>query len=124
MPEFFNRPPRIQPELPTGEIALPTPPNIGTSARQSLVQLGVPLVTIAGYILVSTSGHGSNPLFVLPMALAVLASTVASVLTFRRQNRIDAEKTPFYDEQLAVFRSDLVEDHDLQRECCFHTFPD
>src|SRR5260370_13718324 len=124
MPEFFNRPPRLQPQLPVQEFQIPTPPSPSSSTRQSLLQIGVPLVTIAGYILVSGSGHGSNPLFVLPMALAVLASTTVSLTNFRRTSREEAAKQAAYRQRLAQMRSELIQYHDEQRAFYLYTNPD
>src|SRR4051794_36219025 len=113
MPEFFNRPPRIQPELPTGEVEVPAPPP--PLQRQSMLQIAVPLITIAGYILVSSSGKSSNPLFVLPMALAVTASTVVALVNFRRSNRQEAANKAAYAKRLQELRNELITAHDMQR---------
>src|SRR5258705_4539398 len=103
MPEFFNRPPRIQPELPVGEVQIPRPP--APVQRQSLIQIGVPLITIAGYILVSTSSKSSNPLFVLPMALAVTASTIVALINLRKTNQLEAANKAAYARKLAELRN-------------------
>src|SRR5215470_10564121 len=76
MPEYFNRPPRIQPELPEGEFEVPAPPT-REGGRQSLVQLALPLITVAGYVLVSGArgGGAGSLLFIIPMALSIVVST-------------------------------------------------
>ena len=50
MPEFTNRPPRIQPELPYGDVTIPQPPASETGGRQQLIQVALPLITIIGYV--------------------------------------------------------------------------
>src|SRR5450432_1792877 len=123
MPEFFNRPPRIQPELPTGEVTIPGPPTQGGNTRQSLLQMGVPLITIGGYILVSASGKGSNPLFVLPMGLAVVASTIVSLLNFRKSNAREAALKAAYLERLTELRTEMLQAHDQQRAFYLYSYP-
>ncbi len=75
MPEFTNRPPRIQPELPYGEVTIPSPPGSETSSRQQLIQVALPLITIIGYVIVSASGQGRSLLLLIPMGMSVVAST-------------------------------------------------
>ena len=74
-PVYIDRPPRIQPELPFDLIEVPSPPDKDDGTNNRLVQVALPLVTIIGYILVSTlGGSGRSPAMLLPMALSVVAS--------------------------------------------------
>src|SRR3954452_2372169 len=123
MPEYFTRPPRIQPELPSGEQQLPMPP-APQGDRQSLAQLGLPIITILGYVLVSGGRGGSSLLFVLPMALSVMASTFLAFSQMRRTRKVDAEKQAVYTERLTDLRKELIAAHDKQREFYTYNHPD
>src|SRR5947207_15053679 len=105
MPEYFTRPPRIQPELPAGEVQIPAPPNL-QGDRTSLIQLALPLITVVGYVLVSgaQSGGASSLLFVLPMAMSIIASTSLAFVNYRRTRRIDGETQAAYAQRLGQMR--------------------
>src|SRR4051812_33183599 len=122
MPEYFTRPPRIQPELPSGEQQLPTPPT-PQGERQSIAQLGLPIITILGYILVSGGRGGSSLLFVLPMALSVVAPTILAFSQIRRMRRLDADKKAVYDKRLTDLRKEMIATHDKQREFYNYNHP-
>jgi hypothetical protein len=92
MPEFASRPPRIQPELPFGEIPIPNPPATETGGGQQLIQIALPLVTIVGYVFVSAMGQGRSLLLLIPMGLSVIASAVVGLLSMIRNSRIGARK--------------------------------
>ncbi len=124
MPEYINRPPRIQPELPSGEVELPAPPIREGQGAQSLLQVAIPLITIMGYVLVSGGRGGSSILFVLPMALSVIATATIGVLGYLRTLRIDKEKQAMYTQRLVELRRDMVASHDKQRAFYMHNFPD
>lgn len=69
---FIDRPPRIQPELPFDEIEIPAPPAKDKGGYQQLIQFALPLMTIVGYVLISSmGGAGRSPLLLIPMALSV-----------------------------------------------------
>ncbi|MFN8420640.1 MAG: FtsK/SpoIIIE domain-containing protein [Anaerolineae bacterium] len=120
MPEFFNRPPRIQPELPIGEVEIPSPPGNDQQAGQNLLQIGLPLITIAGYIMVSAAGGGRNPLFILPMAISMVASVSLGLWEFFKRRRTEGVKDRLYLERLTELRRDIEDTHDKQR--IFYTF--
>ena len=76
-PIYIDRPPRIQPELPFDEIEIPSPPEKEEGGYTQLIQVGLPLITIMGYVLIATlGGSGRSPWLLIPMALSVVASTV------------------------------------------------
>ena len=97
MPEFTNRPPRIQPELPYGEVTIPNPPSTETTGRQQLVQVALPLVTIIGYVFVSATGQGRSLLLLIPMGLSVVVSVFVGLWAFIRNSRAELA---YYREQL------------------------
>ncbi|HVO42751.1 MAG TPA: hypothetical protein VMT34_09015, partial [Aggregatilineales bacterium] len=124
MPDF-NRPPRIQPELPQGEVEIPAPPT-REGGRQSLVQLALPLITIAGYLIVSgTRGGGASQLlFILPMALSMVASTTVAVFNFFRDARINRERQAAYQQLLGEKRREMEATHDQVRNFYLYNYPD
>src|SRR6185503_11549364 len=122
-PHYVDRPPRIQPDLPQGVVEIPNPPKEdenGTPLWQSLV----PIITIIGYLLVSTSGQGSNIAFMIPMALTVILSTGIQLysgltnLARQRQKRIS------YTRRLVELRRDMVASHIRQRTFYEYNYPE
>jgi type VII secretion EssC-like protein len=124
MPEFMNRPPRIQPELPAGDRPIPRPPGEDTTGLQALLQVGVPLLTIAGYILIAATGQGRNLLLIIPMAMSVIASTSLGAFAYFRNLRVAREKQRAYMQQLSDMRRDMLQAHDEQRSFYKYNFPD
>lgn len=123
MPEFASRPPRIQPELPIDEIAIPTPPSSNTGA-QNLLQVAMPMITIIGYVIVSMSGQGRSMALLIPMGMSVVASTLMGVISFIRQNREDAERRAAYAQRLRELRQEMNLSHDIQRRFYVYNYPD
>jgi S-DNA-T family DNA segregation ATPase FtsK/SpoIIIE len=128
MPEYFNRPPRIQPELPTGEVEIPAPPNIEPPGRMALVALLLPFITIIGYVLVSAgrgSGSGAGGmLFVIPMAITVVATGILGIIGFISTNRQMNEKTDAYKRRLIDIRNQVQTAHDKQRNFYRFNYPE
>src|SRR3954447_24534843 len=123
MPEYFNRPPRIQPELPTGEVEIPAPPNIEQSGRLALVVLLLPFITIIGYVLVS-SGRGGNIAFVVPMAITVVATGIIGIYKFFNDNRVQNDKVTAYKQRLVDIRNQILIAHDKQRNFYRYNYPE
>src|SRR6266496_3961480 len=99
MPEYLTRPPRIQPELPAQDVTIPAPPSV-QGDRQSLLQLALPIITIIGYVLISGGRGGSSILFVLPMGLSMVGSTLLALISFRRNRKNEAEAQAEYAQRL------------------------
>ena len=51
--EYIDRPPRVQPELTTGEVKIPKPPEPKEGGLQAFLSLLLPLITIFGFIFAS-----------------------------------------------------------------------
>ena len=99
--EYIDRPPRIQPELPTGEIQIPNPPAEEKGNDQALLTILVPVITIVGFVFVS---GGGNVLFIIPMGLAMVLSVGVSLFTANQQQQAFAAKQKAYAELLAQMR--------------------
>src|SRR5688572_19376560 len=83
--QYIDRPPRIQPELPTEEREIPAPPDTEEKGGRFPVQALLPLVTIIGYVLISATGQGRNLMLMIPMGLSVVASTVFAVVSYNKE---------------------------------------
>ncbi len=124
-PVYIDRPPRIQPELPFDQIEIPAPPDKPQEGNARLVQVGLPLVTIIGYILIGTlGGGGGNPMFMLPMALSVVASVAFSVYSFRKEKLRQAEVEQAYSDRLVELTKEMNIYHDTQRRFYRYNYPD
>lgn len=119
---LINRPPRIQPDLPQEEVEIPPPP-VEDKQGQPLIQTFLPLVTIIGYVIVSSTGQRSNLLMVLPMALSVIASSGLAVWMYFRDARIMKEKRESYKQRLTQLRKDMEASHDMQRNFYLYNYP-
>ncbi len=122
-PHYVDRPPRIQPELPQGVIDIPPPPKEDDNA-QPLWQSLVPIVTIIGYLLVSTSGQGSNLAFMIPMALTVVISTGIQLYTGLTVLARRREKRESYARRLVEMRREMVASHVRQRTFYEYNYPE
>jgi type VII secretion protein EccCb len=94
----------------------------------ALITVAVPLITIFGYVLVSSAGArgggGAGFLFVLPMALSVVATAAVQVWQFLRTRRIEKEKQEAYARRLIDMRREMMMSHDKQRAFYIHNNPD
>ncbi len=121
---YIDRPPRIQPELPQGEYNIPNPPQTEENTSQPLLQVGMPMVTILGYVLVSMLGKGRSLLLIIPMGIAVVASTLVSLYTMRRTKQLREEKEKAYKQRLSELRKEMERQHDMQRQFYNYNYPD
>src|SRR5688572_16498945 len=119
--EYIDRPPRIQPELPQGEIPIPQPPAEQKDQAQSLLQMIVPLISILGFVFVSGTG---NILFVLPMLLAMVVSIGVGLLGSGQGKKDFEKKRRLYLALLSEMRQDMVRSHNTQRTHFQHNYPD
>jgi DNA segregation ATPase FtsK/SpoIIIE-like protein len=123
-PIYIDRPPRIQPELPFEEIPIPGPPDKDEEGNARLIQVGLPLITIIGYVLVSAMGSGRSPWLMVPMALSVFASVGFSIYSFRKEKQRQAEIEQAYEERLVELNKEMHNYHDQQRRFYRYNYPD
>lgn len=120
----IDRPPRIQPELPAAEIDIPSPPDQQPDRRAQLIQIGLPLITIIGYVLISSMGGvGRSPLLMVPMALSVLASAGFAFYNHRRERQLQAARAKAYVARLTDMHRDMQVAHDQQRRFYTYNYP-
>lgn len=120
--QYVDRPPRIQPELPTYEVEIPAPPR-DDQDPPPIWQSMIPLITIISYLLVSMTGQGSNIAFLLPMALSVFISSGLAVYTAVTTNRKRAALKKAYANKLIDMRREMVNAHNRQRTFYEYNYP-
>ena len=123
-PIYIDRPPRIQPELPFDEVEIPSPPEKEEQGFMRLIQVGLPLITIVGYILMSTMGVGRSPMMMCPMAMSVIASTIFSIYTYRKEIEERAEVERAYTDRLIELNKEMAEHQNQQRRFYRYNYPD
>ncbi|MFZ1771110.1 MAG: hypothetical protein WAU00_18020, partial [Caldilinea sp.] len=124
-PTPLDRPPRIQPELPFGEIDIPKPPDKRTDGWMRVLQVALPTITILGYILMSAfGGMGRNPWFMIPMALSVVASVIFSLYTYQREKQEQARQARKYTARLVELNKAMLASHEQQRRFYTHNYPE
>lgn len=121
--DFFNRPPRIQPELPVGELEIPSPPTANANLGQlGLISVFVPMVTILGYSLIAA--RGGRTLFILPMGLAAVLTSAVGYLNWKRHQENERRKQENYEVTLKNLREQMIDAHEQQRHVYIHNAPD
>jgi DNA segregation ATPase FtsK/SpoIIIE-like protein len=123
-PNYIDRPPRIQPELPAGQFDIPNPPQIEEQANQVLIQVALPLISVVGYILVSTMSKGRSMVMIIPMALAVVASTLVAVYSYRQAKKLRQVMEAAYAQRLVELRREMETYHEMQRTFYQYNYPE
>ncbi|MBV7336099.1 hypothetical protein KFU94_49265 [Chloroflexi bacterium TSY] len=119
-PTIIDRPPRIQPELPVDEIEIPGPPEKEERGWERLIQVGLPLLTIIGYALVS----GRSPRMMIPMALSVVGSVLFSIYSYFKEKKRRAEQEKAYSDRITELTKEMAQHHDQQRRFYRYNYPD
>jgi len=118
--EYLDRPPRIQPELPVGEVQIPKPPEEGQGLQNSLLTQVLPMVGTLGFLLSSASG---NLLMVVIMGFTMGLTFVVAIFANRNaKKQLEAQKKE-YSEALAAMRQDMERTHNNQRIFYNHNYP-
>ena len=120
---FIDRPPRVQPELPLGEHQIPKPPSQPETGAERLMEIGLPMVTIIGYVFVSVFA-GGNLALMIPMALAVVAAVAFSIYSIRQEKLKRERLEQAYANRLVEINKAMQTDHDLQRRFYRYNYPD
>ena len=123
---MIDRPPRIQPELPQRVKEIPKPPETREEGAGQWLRLGLPLLTIMGYVLISTlgGGGGRSPLFLIPMGMSVVASVAFSIYSYREERLKREALVAGYEGRLGELSKEMAGDHDQQRRFYLHNYPD
>lgn len=121
---YVDRPPRIQPMLPVGEVEIPPAPKFKERSSIALRQSMLPLITVVGYVLVSVFGQGRNLLMIVPMGLSVVITSIFAFQTYRDEIKKQDEDEKEYQLLLSELRKDMINDHDMQRNFYYHNYPE
>jgi DNA segregation ATPase FtsK/SpoIIIE-like protein len=121
---FVDRPPRIQPTLPQGEVEIPPAPKRQERSSIALRQSMLPIISIIGYVLVSVFGQGRNLVMIIPMGLSVVITSVFAFQQYRADLRKQEDEEKEYQLLLAEMRKEMINSHDMQRTFYFHNYPE
>jgi len=124
---FIDRPPRIEPQIPSGQFTIPNPPDTKENAGQLLQQAMLPMIMIVGYILASAIGGsrgGSNLTMMLPMGLSVLATVALALYSRAKDRKMREEAEAAYKRRISELRRKMESEHEEQRIYYFYNYPD
>lgn len=125
-PQYIDRPPRIQPDLPQGKVEIPAAPQKPDDTASILMQVALPLVTIIGFVVVAALGSrgGGSAMLVLPMFLSVIAAGAFAWYMHQRQERARRRQEAAYRERLLELRQEMLDSHKAQRRFYHYNYPD
>ncbi len=121
---YIDRPPRIEPELPSGVTNIPNPPDTEENPGRILAQAFLPMVMILGYIMVSLFGQGRNLFMMIPMLLSVVASVALAFYANNLERKQRTEKETSYKRRISELRRQMESEHEQQRIYYFYNYPD
>ena len=121
---YIERPPRLLPDMPHEEIEIPVPPQQEQDVSQPLIQVLLPLLTILAFFAVALLGRGGNLLFMLPMAISVIASISLALYNRSRSAEKKRVKQATYRNRLLELRKEMATSHEIQRRNYLHNYPD
>ncbi len=121
---YIDRPPRIEPELPSGVNEIPAPPDTEMKIGQVLQQAFLPMVMIVGYIITSLFGQGRNMMMMIPMLLSVIASVTLAFYTNSQEKKQREAAESAYKRRISELRRKMESEHEQQRIYYFYNYPD
>ncbi|MCB2179505.1 hypothetical protein KQH54_00115 [bacterium] len=121
---YIDRPPRIEPELPSGNFTIPNPPDMEDNPGQVLSQAFLPMMMIFGYILVSLLGQGRNLTMMIPMLLSVVGSVSLAVYSYTQDKKKREEAEAAYRRRISELRRKMESEQEQQRIYYFHNYPE
>jgi S-DNA-T family DNA segregation ATPase FtsK/SpoIIIE len=122
---FIDRPPRIEPQLPSGLFNIPNPPDTKENFGQLLQQAFLPAVMIMGYLLASVfGGQRGGILMMIPMGLSVVATISLAVYTGMKDRKQREEAEAAYKRRISELRRKMESEQEQQRIYYFYNYPD
>ena len=121
---FIERPPRIEPELPSGTMNIPNPPDAESDPARLLQEAFLPLLMIMGYFLASIFGQGRNMLMMIPMLLSIVGAVSLAIYSHLQENKKLEEAKAAYKRRLGELRRKMESEHEQQRIYYFYNYPD
>ena len=120
---YIDRPPRIEPELPSGVREIPNPPDTEAKPGEVMAQAFLPMVMILGYIMVSMFGQSKSLMMMIPMVLSVVASVALAIYTNRMEKKQREEAKEAYKRRISELRRQMESEHEQQRIYYFYNYP-
>ena len=121
---YIDRPPRIEPELPSGSYNIPNPPDTELDAGRLLQEAFLPMIMVMGYFLATIFGQGRNMLMMIPMLLSIFGAVMLAIYThIQEQKKIDEAKAA-YKRRISELRLKMESEHEQQRIYYFYNYPD
>ena len=120
---FIDRPPRIEPTLPSGVFEVPGPPEMESGSSSLMQQAFLPMVMIFGYILTSMFGQGRNMLMMIPMLLSVVATVVLAFYTYAQEKKKFEAAVAAYKRSISELRRKMESEHEQQRIYYYYNYP-
>ncbi|MFZ6026296.1 MAG: FtsK/SpoIIIE domain-containing protein [Chloroflexota bacterium] len=121
---YIERPPRIEPELPSGLNHIPNPPDTEEKPGQIISQAMLPMIMIFGYVIVSLFGQGRNMLMMIPMVLSVIGSVGLAIYSYTQDKKKREEAEIAYKRRIGELRRKMDSEHEQQRIYYFYNYPD
>jgi DNA segregation ATPase FtsK/SpoIIIE, S-DNA-T family len=121
--QYIDRPPRIEPELPSGVYNIPNPPDLEDNAGALLQQAFLPMIMIFGYVLASLFGQGRNMLMMIPMMLSVVATIILAIYVNSKERKLREEAEEAYRRRISELRRKMESEHEQQRIYYYYNYP-
>jgi DNA segregation ATPase FtsK/SpoIIIE, S-DNA-T family len=121
---IIDYPPRIEPQLPSGNFTIPNPPDTQTDFKQILQQAILPIVMIMGYIISTAFSKNKNLLMMIPMLLSVIATISLSVYTNTKDRKQKEEAGDAYKRRISELRRKMESEQEQQRIYYYTNYPD
>ena len=121
--QFIDRPPRIEPELPSGVREIPNPPDTASNPGEIMAQAFLPMVMILGYVMVSMFGQSRSLFMMIPMMLSVVASVALAIYTNRAEKKKREEMEETYKRRISEMRRQMESEHEQQRIYYYYNYP-
>ncbi|MEJ5223920.1 MAG: FtsK/SpoIIIE domain-containing protein, partial [Anaerolineales bacterium] len=121
--KYIDRPPRIEPQIPSGVFQIPNPPDTEENVGQLMQQAFLPMIMIFGYILASIFGQGRNMVMMVPMLLSVVATVVLAFYTHLKEKKQREAAEAAYKRRISELRLKMESEHEQQRIYYYYNHP-
>jgi len=121
--KYIDRPPRIEPELPSGVHNIPNPPDVDVNPGAIMAQAFLPMIMIFGYILVSMFGQSSSMLMMIPMGLSVVASVALAIYTNRQEKVRREQLKETYQRRISELHRQMESEQEQQKIYYYYNYP-
>lgn len=120
---YIDRPPRIEPELPSGVRDIPNPPELEENPGAIMAQAFLPMVMIFGYVVVSMFGQSRSMFMMIPMMLSVVASVALAIYTHRAEKKKLESLKETYQRRISELRRQMESEQEQQRIYYYYNYP-